>query len=75
MRIEWIERYGIMMPIDNLFEQIDRECGIAMYWLEPPIVEQGSKNGRFRSVLEPSPPNFVRQVTSVLQKLRRKYLY
>lgn len=75
LRVEWIDRHGIVLPIDNLFEQIDRECGIAMYWLEPPIVEQGSKNGYFRSVLEPAPPNFVRRVTSVLQKLRRKYLY
>jgi len=75
LRVEWIDRHGILLPIDNLFEQIDRECGIAMYWLEPPIVEQGSKNGHFRSVLEPAPPNFVRRVTSVLQRLRRKYLY
>ena len=75
LRVEWIDRHGIALPIDNLFEQIDRERGIAMYWLEPPIVEQGSKNGRFRSVLEPAPPNFVRRVTAVLQKFRRKYLY
>lgn len=75
LRIGWIEQHGIIFPIDNLFERIDRELGIAMYWLEPPIVEQGSKNGHFRSVLEPAPPNFVRRVTSVLQKLRRKFLY
>lgn len=75
LRIEWIEQHGISLPIDNLFELIDRECGIALYWLEPPIVEQGSKNGRFRSVLEPAPPNVIRRITSLLQKLRRKYLY
>lgn len=75
LRIEWIEQRGISLPIDNLFELIDRECGIALYWLEPPIVEQGSKNGRFRSVLEPAPPNVIRRMTSLLQKLRRKYLY
>lgn len=74
-RIEWIETHGIPLPIDNLFEQIDRECGIELYWLEPPIVEQGSKNGRFQSVLEPAPPKFIRRVTAALQKLRRKYLY
>ena len=74
-RIEWIEAHGILLPIDNLFEQIDRECGIDLYWLEPPIVEQGSKNGRFQSVLEPAPPKFVRRITAALQKIRRKYLY
>jgi glycosyl transferase family 25 len=75
LRVEWIEQHGISLPIDNLFERIDQECGIAMYWLEPPIVEQGSKNGRFRSVLEPAPPNVVRRFTSLLQKVRRKYFY
>ncbi|MDO9117192.1 MAG: glycosyltransferase family 25 protein [Nitrospira sp.] len=74
-RIEWIEAHGIPLPIDNLFEQIDRECGIDLYWLEPPIVEQGSKNGRFQSVLEPAPPKIVRRITAALQKIRRKYLY
>jgi glycosyl transferase, family 25 len=75
LRVEWMEREGISLPIDNLFDRMDRELEIVRYWLEPPIVEQGSKNGRFRSVLEPSPPNFVRRMTAVLQKLRRKYLY
>jgi glycosyl transferase family 25 len=74
VRVEWIDLYGIPLPIDNLFEQIDREHDVAMYWLEPPIVEQGSKNGRFRSVLEPAPPNYIRRVQSMLQKVRRKYL-
>ncbi len=75
LRVDWIEEQGIPLPIDNLFEQIDREREIDLYWLEPPIVEQGSKNGRFLSVLEPSPPKFIRRITSILQKVRRKYLY
>lgn len=75
VRLRWIEEHGIPLPIDNLFERIDRECGVVMYWLEPPIVEQGSKNGRFRSVLEPAPPNMIRRITSLLQKVRRKYFY
>jgi len=74
LRLDWIESHGIPLPIDNLFEQIDREREIAMYWLEPPIVEQGSKTGRFRSVLEPAPPNCIRRIQSIFQKVRRKYL-
>lgn len=75
VRVEWIEQHGISVPIDNLFDRMDPELHIDRYWLEPPIVEQGSKNGQFRSVLEPAPPNCVRRMTSVLQKFRRKYLY
>lgn len=75
LRVEWIERQGISLPIDNLFDRMDRELNIALYWLEPPIVEQGSKTGRFQSVLEPAPPKFFRRITAALQKIRRKYLY
>lgn len=75
MRIAWIERNGIVLPADNLFERIDHEMGVASYWLEDPVVVQGSKNGTFRSALEPAPPNFVQWVKFGLQKLRRKYLY
>lgn len=75
IRMQWIERHGIVLPADNLFDRIDREMGIALYWLEEPVVEQGSKNGTFRSALEPAPPNFIQRVKFGLQKLRRKYLY
>lgn len=75
IRMEWIERHGIVLPADNLFDRIDQETGIASYWLEEPVVEQGSKNGTFRSALEPAPPNFIQRVKFGLQKIRRKYLY
>ncbi len=55
-RIDWIAEHGITRPIDHLFEQIDREQHNAMFWLEPPIVEQGSHNGTFGSTLEKSYP-------------------
>ena len=75
MRMAWIERSGIFLPVDNLFERIDHEMGIASYWLEEPIAVQGSKNGTYRSALAPAPPNIVQWVKFGLQKLRRKYLY
>lgn len=55
-RLDVISRNGITAPIDHLFEAIDRDSGILMYWLEPPIVEQGSDNGRFNSALRLSRP-------------------
>lgn len=75
LRVSWIEQYGIVLPADNLFERIDRELGIASYWLEEPVAVQGSKNGTFRSALEPAPPNVVQWIKFALQKMRRKYLY
>lgn len=74
-RIEWIEQYGIPLPIDNLFERIDHEVHIALYWLEDPVVVQGSKNGRFQSSIESSLPGFLQKIKFLLQKIRRKYLY
>lgn len=74
-RVSWIEQHGIVLPADNLFERIDLEQGIASYWLEEPVAVQGSKNGTFRSALEPAPPNVVQRIKFVFQKMRRKYLY
>jgi glycosyl transferase, family 25 len=62
-------------PIDNTFDMIDRQAGIRFLWLEDPVVEQGSKLGIFRSVLEPAPPNWLQGLRHRLERLRRKYLY
>ena len=53
-RCDWIAANGIPLPIDHLFEKIDRELATPMFWLEPPIVEQGSHNGTFGSALDRS---------------------
>jgi glycosyl transferase family 25 len=74
-RAAWIEQHGIQLPIDNLFEQMDRELKIQLYWLEDPVVEQGSKNGRFQSAIEPIPSRFMQGIKFMIQKFRRKYLY
>jgi glycosyl transferase family 25 len=76
LRLAWIAEHRIGQPIDNQFETIDKAQEITMLWLEPPVVEQGSKNGLFTSALEhkpPSPP--MQRLKFALEKLRRKYLY
>lgn len=55
-RLDWIESNGITQPIDHTFEHIDRVLGTPMFWLEPPVVEQGSHNGMFSSTLDKSHP-------------------
>jgi len=74
-RVSWIEQRGIRLPIDNLFEQMDQELKIQLYWLEDPVVEQGSKNGRFQSAIEPIQSRFMQGIKFMIQKFRRKYLY
>lgn len=74
-RLDWIAAHGITRPIDNQFEEIDRAAGITMLWLEEPVVEQGSKNGLFQSMVEPAPPPPIQRLKFGLEKLRRKYLY
>ncbi|TAG35452.1 MAG: glycosyl transferase [Polaromonas sp.] len=73
-RIDWIAEHGIPRPIDHLFEQIDREQQNAMFWLEPPIVEQGSHNGTFGSTLEKSYPLWFQSLQFRWKKFwRRRY--
>jgi glycosyl transferase, family 25 len=75
LRLNWMDAHGIGKPTDNLFDQIDPLLGIQLYWLEEPVVEQGSKNGLFTSTLEPLPPRPIQAFKFAMEKFRRKYLY
>jgi len=52
MRLEWLARNRTTRPPDWLLREVDEELGIAHWWLRTPIVEQGSMNGRFTSLLD-----------------------
>jgi O-antigen ligase/GR25 family glycosyltransferase involved in LPS biosynthesis len=52
LRLEYASRQKITRPADWLMREADAAMGIAHYWLSDPIVEQGSMNGRFASVLD-----------------------
>ena len=52
LRLDYIQRNRITRPADWLMRETDAAMGIAHYWLAEPIVEQGSMNGRFASVLD-----------------------
>jgi glycosyl transferase family 25 len=75
LRVQWIEQHGIAGAIDVHFDASDPKLGIEWYWLEDPVVEQGSKNGTFRSVIQSAPPNFIQRVRFGWEKIRRKYIY
>jgi glycosyl transferase, family 25 len=74
-RLAWIEEHRIAQPMDNQFETIDRDTGIAMLWLEDPVVEQGSKNGRFVTAIDKQHPRWLQWLQFHFEKLRRKWLY
>ena len=52
LRLEYVEHHKITRPADWLMREADAAMGVAHYWLAEPIVEQGSMNGRFASVLD-----------------------
>ena len=52
LRLEYVQRHKITRPADWLMREADAAMGITHYWLADPIVEQGSMNGRFTSVLD-----------------------
>lgn len=74
-RLDWIATHKIAKPIDNQFEDIDKQLGIKIVWLEDPVVEQGSKNGLFNSALEAAPPLWLKAIQFGWEKLKRKYIY
>lgn len=75
LRVEWMGAHGIAGAIDVHFDTTDPKMGIEWYWLEDPVVEQGSKNGTFRSAIQSAPPNLIQRVRFWWEKIRRKYIY
>lgn len=73
-RLDWIAKNRISKPIDSQFRIIDIQEGIKILWLEDPVVEQGSKNGIFKSALEWTPPRWLKAILFGYEKLRRKYI-
>lgn len=71
-RLKWLEKNKINKPIDHFFEIIDRHQKTEMYWLEPPITEQGSHNGVFGSTLEKSHPLWFQKLQFKWKKLWRR---
>lgn len=74
-RLEWIAAHRVSEPMDNQFETIDRALGIPMLWLEDPVVEQGSKNGRFTTAIDRQHPRWLQGMQFHWEKFRRKWLY
>jgi glycosyl transferase family 25 len=51
-RLAYLENTRIKRPADWLTRETDAAAGVPHYWLAQPIVEQGSMNGQFTSVLD-----------------------
>lgn len=51
-RLAWIATHKIPRPADWLMREVDARAGVRHYWLRQPLVEQGSMNGLFASVLD-----------------------
>lgn len=51
-RFEWLHKNKVCLPADHLIKHIDEACGTLHYWLERPLVQQGSVSGKFGTVLD-----------------------
>ncbi|MFC1886638.1 glycosyltransferase family 25 protein [Thermodesulfobacteriota bacterium] len=71
-----IHRLGFSLPADHLINKLCHELGIAIYWVEPTVVSQGSHTGRFSSMLKEHDERGIKQKTVwAIKKIRRKYIY
>jgi glycosyl transferase family 25 len=73
--VQLIEQHKIGGAIDCHFDVSDPGLGIEWYWLEDPVVEQGSKNGTFQSAIQSAPSNGVQCIKFWWEKVRRRHLY
>ena len=48
---------------------------VKMYWAHPPIVEQGSHNGKINSPLSSKPKSWFKRISWILQKYYKTYFF
>ena len=78
LRLDWLEARTFDRPCGHLFNKVDKEKNIKIYWSEPTIVEQGSMNGFFATSLDGGRKRRTleeQQHRYRWQRWRKKYLY
>ena len=75
-RLDWIARNPMDEPIDIAFNFGDPAMGIPFLWPEPPLAEQGSLTGAFKSSLDRKERGqWQLRVQFAIQKFKRRWLY
>lgn len=62
------------LPIDSYHTAMRANLNYDIYWLEPPIVEQGSKNGLFKSVLSNRRKSTLKHISSKFRNFYQKWI-
>lgn len=78
LRLDWFEKNRADRSIDHLFNVIDREKKIPIFWSHPTLVEQGSMTGLFASTIDQN--KMEKAIWRIKlrfwwQRLRKKYIY
>lgn len=74
-RLDWLTKNPMREPIDLAFNSGDPAMGIPFLWVEPPLAEQGSLNGKFPSTLDRKQRGQTKlRIQFAVQKFRRRRL-
>ncbi len=73
-RLRWLESNKISTACDHLFNRMDAEAEVRIYWAEDPIAEQGSMSGRFLSSVQARHSLWVQRVRWALDKFYKMHI-
>lgn len=72
--VEFMQKNNTRLPIDNFISDMRNTIKYNIYWLDPSIVIQGSKNGTFDSELSNRKKSRLTKVTSYFRDTYQKYI-
>ncbi|OEF04556.1 glycosyltransferase family 25 protein [Vibrio genomosp. F10] len=70
--VTYIETNTIDAPIDGLIGNVRSELGYNIFWCQPPLVSQGSKNGMFASELNGAKSGLYIRLRSAIKDFYRR---
>lgn len=73
--IKYLDVNKADLPIDVFQSEKRDEIKLNIYWSQPYLVEQGSKNGRFSSSVNDEKKGYKQKIHYYLKKWRKEYLF
>jgi glycosyl transferase family 25 len=70
--LDYIKTHKCNLPIDWYHNELASKINLQHYWCHPTIVEQGSHNGKVKSLIDDKKTGWLRQLSWKMQKLYKQ---
>jgi glycosyl transferase family 25 len=72
---DYLNQYPVHLPIDIYQSEMRDVIGFNIYWSQPALVQQGSKNGTFASAINAEGTGIMDKIRYLIKNYHKKYIW